>query len=118
MTPINPEVVQLCERVEELERRFTAVEKASDWRRQFFAVALPIMLSIFISVGLATSAQASRFEAIEARLATVERDLKQVQIEQAAMKTDLAYMKKDIEQLKADVAEIKRDLKTLLARRR
>lgn len=107
---INPEIVQLREKLEEPEKRFTAIERASDWRRLFFAVALPIMLSIFISVGFAVFAQASRFEAIEARLAAVERDLKQVQIEQAAMK-------KDIEQLKADVAEMKRDIKTLLSRR-
>jgi len=118
MATINPDIVQLRDRVDELERRFTAVEKASDWRRQFFAVALPIMLSIFISVGLAVFVQTSRFEsletrflALEARVAAVEQQLKQVQIEQTAMK-------KDIEQLKGDVAEIKRDLKTLLARSR
>jgi archaellum component FlaC len=118
MATINPEVVQLREKLEELEKRVTTVEKASDWRRQFFAVALPIMLSIFISVGIAVYAQTSRFESIEARLTTVERDLKQVQIEQAAMRKDIEYVKKDIEQLKTDVAEIKRDLKTLLSRSR
>lgn len=59
MAVSNPETVQLREKSESLEKRSTAAEKASDWRRPFFAVALPIMWrSSFLSESRCSRKQA------------------------------------------------------------
>jgi len=106
---INIEIVEIRERlgkafdeIASLRTEMTALRRESDWRRQFYAVALPIMVTIIVAVVAAIYHQNGRFEDVSRRFDDINRRIDDTNQQIREVKQDirdLGQQMKEIENL-------------------
>lgn len=113
MAVTDADLGELQKQVQALSAEVALRKRSSSWWHQFSSTALPIVITLFITVLGAVALQNSRFESIEGRVATVETDMKQLLAAQSAVQATQSAMQKGIAALQQDMGVLKQDVGTL-----
>jgi chromosome segregation ATPase len=117
MAAIDPQYVELkevarrTERIQYLETQLSALEKASSWWRQFTSTALPIMITILVSVWAMIVTQGGRLDELSNRIddtnnRIVETNKRIDNLEQRVTA--------EFRDLRAEMKDMRQDVKQLL----
>jgi predicted nucleic acid-binding Zn-ribbon protein len=91
-------VARHTERIQYLETQLSALEKASSWWRQFTSTALPIMVTIIVSVWAIIVTQGGRLDELSRRIDDTNKRIDNLDQRVTAELRDLRAEMKDLRQ--------------------